>query len=80
MRPELKGLTESQKAQLRRMNRPFCDCGQPATELASGTRERICKRCADLETERGQSFDGNGIGETCGHGFDPTLYKSNLPS
>lgn len=48
-----------------------CECWNPATVMRSG--RKICQRCADIETHRGQRFNGLGIGESCGvrDGYDP---------
>lgn len=50
-------------------NRKQCECGNVAT--VPRTHGAICERCAKLEAERGQRFDGHSTGETCGTGYDP---------
>lgn len=72
---EWKALREGQRSGLRKnannTNRKRCECGNTAT--VKRTAGAICQRCAKLEAQRGQRFDGHGIGETCGvrDGYDP---------
>lgn len=72
---EWESLTEGQRAGYRatesRKRATFCECSNIATVMRSG--RKICQRCADIETRRGQRFNGLGIGESCGvrDGYDP---------
>lgn len=72
---EWNALTNGQRSGIRtalaRTNRVHCECGNIAT--VSRTHGAICQRCADIEAQRGQRFDGHGIGESCGvrDGYDP---------
>lgn len=52
-------------------NRKHCECGNIAT--VKRTHGAICGRCAKLEAQREQRFNGHSTGETCGvrDGYDP---------
>lgn len=70
-----KSLREGQRSGLRKnrsnLRRIHCECGNIAT--VKRTHGAICQRCAYIEAQRGQRFDGHGIGESCGvrDGYDP---------